>query len=403
MRKNLLLAASLLFIVNLGWGQTQSRFNMNVGIDSISSNAGASDYVVKLTQKTYTEYIIDSLQQNDVLVDDNHNQYRVDSITVLVSQFQVLAYVTCIETVCSPPQNGNNFIREGLESRAWTNNILKIEDILGYGLTVTDSTRVIQDSILIHYTNGVESARDTVRGAAVNEGDPIYVADSVNLARLTDLTPITDSITVHRTDIDALQDTTTALRNDLTTAEGDIANVITTNNNQSDSLSIAFDSLAVQRTDIDENETNIIANDNDIQELFDSNTAQRTDINLALGDTDDTNELQTISLNTNDLTLNLGGGTVDLSTYLDNTDTQDLSLSGDTLYLVDGGFVILTPYLDNTDSQITFLLKIQTLKTHFKLYLTLPVQEAMTRLLYLMAVEQLLLLTIKERMTKLYL
>ena len=51
--------------------------------------------------------------------------------------------------------------------------------------------------------------------------------------------------------------------------------------------------------------------------------------------------------------LSLSGSTptIDLSGYLDNTDTQDLSLSGNTLSLVDGGSVSLAAYLDNTDTQ----------------------------------------------------
>lgn len=65
-----------------------------------------------------------------------------------------------------------------------------------------------------------------------------------------------------------------------------------------------------------------------------------------------TNELQTISLLTNTLTLSDGGGSADLSGYLDNTDSQDLSLSGNTLSLTgDATTVDLSGYLDNTDAQ----------------------------------------------------
>ncbi|GAB5538394.1 MAG: hypothetical protein Salg2KO_04970 [Salibacteraceae bacterium] len=48
---------------------------------------------------------------------------------------------------------------------------------------------------------------------------------------------------------------------------------------------------------------------------------------LVDNDADSTNELQTIGLSGNDLTLDLNGGTVDLSGYLDNTDAQTLSSS----------------------------------------------------------------------------
>ena len=43
--------------------------------------------------------------------------------------------------------------------------------------------------------------------------------------------------------------------------------------------------------------------------------------------------------------------TVNLSGYLDNTDDQQLSLTGNTLALEDGGNVDLSGYLDNTDNQ----------------------------------------------------
>ena len=42
---------------------------------------------------------------------------------------------------------------------------------------------------------------------------------------------------------------------------------------------------------------------------------------------------------------------VDLSGYLDNTDNQNLTLTGDTLVIRDGNSVSLSKYLDNTDNQ----------------------------------------------------
>jgi hypothetical protein len=95
-----------------------------------------------------------------------------------------------------------------------------------------------------------------------------------------------------------------------------------------------------------------------------------------------TNEIQDLTLTGDTLALSGDGTTVDLSTYLDNTDvlaslscglnqiakwngsawacaadidtdtdTQDLTLGGNTLSLVNGGSVDLSPYLDNTDAQ----------------------------------------------------
>ena len=63
-----------------------------------------------------------------------------------------------------------------------------------------------------------------------------------------------------------------------------------------------------------------------------------------------TNELQNLTFASNIIGLSASGTTFDLSGYLDNTDTQDLSLAGNTLSLVDGGSVDLSPYLDDTDT-----------------------------------------------------
>jgi len=58
-------------------------------------------------------------------------------------------------------------------------------------------------------------------------------------------------------------------------------------------------------------------------------------------DFDPTNEIQDLSLSVNTLSLSGDGTTVDLSGYLDNTDTQDLSISNDTIFLVNGNYVKL--------------------------------------------------------------
>lgn len=73
-------------------------------------------------------------------------------------------------------------------------------------------------------------------------------------------------------------------------------------------------------------------------------------------DTDD-QTVDTFQLNGNNLELSLEDdgvavNTVDLSGYLDNTDNQDLSLTGNTLSLTnDATTVDLSGYLDNTDNQ----------------------------------------------------
>ena len=70
--------------------------------------------------------------------------------------------------------------------------------------------------------------------------------------------------------------------------------------------------------------------------------------------------VDTFSLSGNNLQLSLYGDgepkkTVDLSSFLDNTDNQTLSLNSNTLSLTNGGSVNLSPYLDNTDAQVLSL------------------------------------------------
>ncbi len=66
----------------------------------------------------------------------------------------------------------------------------------------------------------------------------------------------------------------------------------------------------------------------------------------------DNTDNQALSYNatTNILTLQ-NGGTVDLTELQDNTDDQTLSISSNNLTIEDGNSVSLAPYLDNTDSQ----------------------------------------------------
>ncbi|MEK6782754.1 MAG: hypothetical protein AABY93_13720 [Bacteroidota bacterium] len=77
-------------------------------------------------------------------------------------------------------------------------------------------------------------------------------------------------------------------------------------------------------------------------------------INVDVRDADAnaTNEIQDLSISGNILSLSSDATTVNLATYLDNTDNQDLSLTGNTLSLTNDATTInLSTYLDNTDSQ----------------------------------------------------
>jgi hypothetical protein len=66
----------------------------------------------------------------------------------------------------------------------------------------------------------------------------------------------------------------------------------------------------------------------------------------------DNTDAQDLTLTGNTLAITNDATTIDLVSYLDNTDAQDLSLTGNTLEITNGVTPIdLTPYLDNTDEQ----------------------------------------------------
>ncbi|MFK8057206.1 MAG: tail fiber domain-containing protein [Saprospiraceae bacterium] len=65
----------------------------------------------------------------------------------------------------------------------------------------------------------------------------------------------------------------------------------------------------------------------------------------------DNTDAQDLSLSANTLSLTNDGTTVDLSGYLDNTDAQDLSLSGSTLSLTNDGTTVDLSAFANTDAQ----------------------------------------------------
>ncbi len=99
----------------------------------------------------------------------------------------------------------------------------------------------------------------------------------------------------------------------------------------------------------------------DLSSFLDNTDAQTlsltgTDLTIADGNTVDLSGIagdnQDLELAGNTLTLTNDGTTVDLSGYLDNTDEQDLTLAGNTLSLTnDATPVDLSGYLDNTDAQ----------------------------------------------------
>lgn len=76
-------------------------------------------------------------------------------------------------------------------------------------------------------------------------------------------------------------------------------------------------------------------------------------------DKDSTNELQHLSFANNQLQLNKNGGTINLEKYIDNTDSQTISLQGNTLSISGGNSIVLSGAVD-LDSDPTN--EIQTLQ-----------------------------------------
>ena len=74
--------------------------------------------------------------------------------------------------------------------------------------------------------------------------------------------------------------------------------------------------------------------------------ADKANTSITDNDTSKTNELQALSLTTNTLTLSKNGGSVNLAPYLDNTDNQTLSISGNSLQISGGNSVNITGAVD---------------------------------------------------------
>ncbi len=73
----------------------------------------------------------------------------------------------------------------------------------------------------------------------------------------------------------------------------------------------------------------------------------------ALNDDNPTNEIQDLSLTGNTLSLSNDATTVDLSAYIDNTDEQNLSISGHDLTIDNGNTITLPDNVDDADADTT--------------------------------------------------
>jgi hypothetical protein len=96
--------------------------------------------------------------------------------------------------------------------------------------------------------------------------------------------------------------------------------------------------------------TNVVFGAGNILTIEEGGNTWSTTINVNDADSDPTNEVQQLTLNGNTLNLSISNNNINLSPYLDNTDNQTLSLTGNTLAISNGNSVNLSQYV-NTDNQ----------------------------------------------------
>ena len=88
--------------------------------------------------------------------------------------------------------------------------------------------------------------------------------------------------------------------------------------------------------------TGVVFNANgNILTINEGSNTWSTAISIVDPDSDPTNEIQQLTLNNNILNLSISNNNVNLTPYLDNTDNQTLSLSGNSLSINNGNSVVL--------------------------------------------------------------
>lgn len=119
------------------------------------------------------------------------------------------------------------------------------------------------------------------------------------------------------------------------------------------SLTLSNDNTTVDLSGyLDNTDAQILSLSGNSLSISNGNSVTFTD-NVNDADSDPTNEIQDLSLSGNTLSLTNDNTTVDLSSYLDNTDAQTLNLSGNTLSISNGNSVTLTDNVNDADSDPT--------------------------------------------------
>ncbi|MEO0341238.1 MAG: hypothetical protein AAF242_18755, partial [Bacteroidota bacterium] len=126
---------------------TDVRMNLSIGN---FTTGGSGDFTGPVGVVGSTGYTVDDLEVGDVFIDDLHNRYRIDVITIVVAGSVATLEVTCFDDPCIAPQtgkgfafkptsnlglqlfveNGSNFITEELEAKALTHNFLALDQAI---------------------------------------------------------------------------------------------------------------------------------------------------------------------------------------------------------------------------------------------------------------------------------
>lgn len=196
-------------------------------------------------------------------------------------------------------------------------------------------------SIALSGTNLSISGGNTVNLSSIN-------TDAQNIALTGTNLSITGGNTVNLASINAPQNLTLAGPN-LSISSGNTVD-LTSVNTDNQVLTFVSNNLSISGG----NSVNLAALAADGQQL---NLAGSTlsitgGNNVSLAPFLDNTDSQDLTLAGNTLSLANDGTPVNLAPYLDNTDNQDLALAGNILSITnDATTVNLTPYLDNTDNQ----------------------------------------------------
>ena len=236
------------------------------------------------------------------------------------------------------------------------NDPLRIDGVQSYSVGDTSLLMINTTTGIVKYINPSDFV-SIINGGIGSSTDDQNI-DSLTLNGLTlttfiengssaniDLTPISDSTISYLINNSDTLFSNQTFADSITALIYNNADTLLSNtsfiNNLRDSIGIDVDSATLVGTTLTiyENGGGVFV---DLSSLSDS-------------DADPTNEIQDLNLSGNNLTItnNSTPTTINLSSYLDNTDAQTLSLSGSTLSISNGNNVTLTDNVNDADSDAT--------------------------------------------------